>query len=380
MFNRLDKNFLKVWDRDIYKDILHLSIFFLFIGCFFSFTASPVVATRIGLNNYNFMLKHCFFALFSCFIIFFVSFFNEKQVINYSVVCFIILFMLLIAVYFFGNINKGAKRWIYINGFSLQPSEILKPFFVVITSFLFAKSKKKEYYYIYAIFIFIMVFVFLIKQPDLGLAILITATFLAEIFLTNINLKYFTISITIFLLSSIIIFYLLFPHFAHRINVFINSAFYDNNKSFQITKSLNAFNNGEFFGKGILEGSIKNNIPDAHTDFIFSVIAEEMGAITCIFILSLYVFFTLKVILITFETESNFKYLSVMGLSFMFLFQALINIGVSINLLPTKGMTLPLISYGGSSMLGTAVSIGFILALTKKSYGNIQKNIILLER
>ncbi|GMO56498.1 MAG: putative lipid II flippase FtsW [Rickettsiales bacterium] len=380
MFNRLDKNFLKVWDRDTNKDILYLSIFFLFIGCFFSFTASPVVATRIGLNNYNFMLKHCFFALFSIFIIFFISFFNEKQVINYSVICFIVLFMLLIAVYFFGNINKGAKRWIYINGFSLQPSEILKPFFVVITSFLFAKGKKKEHYYIYAIFIFVMVFIFLIKQPDLGLAILITATFATEIFLTNINLKYFIMSISIFLMFSFIFFTLLFSHFAHRINVFISSAFYDNNKSFQITKSLNAFNNGGFYGKGIMEGSIKNNIPDAHTDFIFSVIGEEMGASTCIFILGLYVFFTLKVILITFETENNFKYLSVMGLNFMFFFQALINIGVSINLLPTKGMTLPLISYGGSSMLGTAVSIGFILALTKRSYGNIQKNIILLEK
>ncbi|MDR3290353.1 MAG: FtsW/RodA/SpoVE family cell cycle protein [Rickettsiales bacterium] len=378
IFDRANVKFFKKWWNNIDKRILYLSMIFLVFGCLFAFIASPVVATRIGIKYNTFIVKHCIFAIISVIIIFSLSFLNDEQIKKISIISFIVLLMLLISVFFVGVSNKGSKRWIHIASFSIQPSEILKPFFVVVISHLIAEFKKPYNYY-FAAGVLFLIGMLLIKQPDLGLTILLIVIFIIEIFLTNINLKYFSITIGGFVIILLPTLYFLFPHFHYRVDKYFESAFYENNKSYQVEKSLNAYVNGGFAGKGILNGEVKNSIPDSHTDFIFSVIGEEMGGVFCIFIIIFYAYFSIISLVDIKNTDNNFKYLSVCGLSLMFILQSFINIGVSLNLLPTKGITLPLISYGGSSMIGTAISIGFIIALTKEKFGNIRNENTLYE-
>jgi cell division protein FtsW len=174
--------------------------------------------------------------------------------------------------------------------------------------------------------------------------------------------------------------YILYPHFNYRINQYFSILFKDNVKNtFQVENSLNAFANGGLTGKGLWGGGIKNNIPDGHTDFIFSVIGEELGCLFCIFLLGIYFYITLKFITKTINSKDNFKNISIISLSVQFLLQALINICSTLALIPTKGMTLPLISYGGSSMMGTAFTLGFLLALSRKEYGEIINENVIIE-
>ena len=288
--------------------------------------------------------------------------------------------LLLIIVLLFGTKNKGATRWIYIAGFSLQPSEIIKPFFAVLTSYVFVYFKKENNFNIFfAGLIYSFLALLLVLQPDIGMLILISVIFATQLFLVVKSLKYFFwlggIAIT-----SLISFYFLFEHFHNRINTFLGGLFLNGEKSYQTQKSLSAFANGGILGKGPFEGSIKNYIPDAHTDFIFSVVGEEFGAVICFLIIFLYFYVAIHFILkVIDDSENKYKYLSTISLSFLFLFQALINMGVTLNLLPTKGMTLPLISYGGSSMIGASITIGLLLAFTKKSYHVLSDRKILEE-
>lgn len=381
MFNRLKINFLYRWWQSIDRTVLFLAILTLLLGNIFTAIASPVVASRIGINTNIFIIKNLIFSFLAFGIIIVVSALNEKKIISISWISFSVLIFLMIIVLIFGSTNKGAKRWIYIFGFSLQPSEIIKPFFIVLTSFILTKFKKIEnLHIILALMLYIIVSFLLIMQPDIGMLILISVIFFSELFLIMVQLKYFG-GLASGVITGMVMLYLLFPHFHNRINIFFNSLFLGGEKSYQVQKSLSAFSNGGLLGKGPLEGSIKNYIPDAHTDFIFSVIGEEFGAIVCIFIIFIFFYIAIRMMLKTIDDSDDFRYVAITCLSLQFLLQAVINIGVTLNLLPTKGMTLPLISYGGSSMIGTSITIGFLLALSKKTYGNLNTNIrYLLEK
>jgi cell division protein FtsW len=276
----------------------------------------------------------------------------------------------MLIVLIFGTQNKGAKRWIYVFEFSLQPSEIIKPFFIIVTSFIVTEFKKEKHLHLKILLsLYSILALLLILQPDLGMLILITIIFFIELFLTMINLKFFLLLGMVGIIVCFLL-YFIFPHFSSRIDTFINSVFFDGEKGYQVKKSISAFSGGGLLGKGPLEGSIKNLIPDAHTDFIFSVIGEEFGGIICILIISLFFYISVRMILKTVNMKDNFKYIAISILSLQFLLQSIINIAVTLNLLPAKGMTLPFISYGGSSMIGTSIGIGFLLALSKKTYGN----------
>lgn len=380
MFDRLKINSLYKWWLSIDKTVLFLIILLMVMGNIFTTIASPIVASRIGAISNRFIVRNAIFSILGVMIIVASSALNEKQIKLGSILGYFAMILLMVAVLVFGSVNKGAKRWIYIFGFSLQPSEIIKPFFVIFTSYILTEFKKDEnQHIIMALILYVFLSFLLVLQPDIGMLILISMVFFLELYLIMVPIKYFAILGAI-LSVGLIILYLLFPHFHDRINIFYRGMFMGGAKSYQVQKSLSAFANGGMLGKGPLEGSIKNSIPDAHTDFIFPVIGEEFGAVVCIFIIFVYFYIAIRNILKTIDGINNFRYLSITSLSFLFLLQSVINIGVTLNLLPTKGMTLPLISYGGSSMFGISITLGFILALSKRMYGDFGKTKYLLER
>ena len=375
MFNRLNINFFNKWWISIDKVILFLIVITLFLGNIFTALASPIVASRIGANPYIFIIKNLIFSLIGLFIILFCSTLNEERIINISYICFIILFLLLIVVLFVASENKGAKRWIRLFGFSLQPSEIIKPFFIIIISHILSRFKRIDNSHIYlSLIVYFILIILLAFQPDIGMLILISSVFFSALFLIGVKLKYF-VWLALASLFTLTALYFIFPHFHDRIYTYISSVFLGGEKSYQVAKSLSAFASGGLLGKGPFEGAIKNHIPDAHTDFIFSVIGEEFGAIVCILVLIIFFFISFRFMLKSVPEFDLFRYLAINCLSLVFLFQSIINIGVSINLLPTKGMTLPLISYGGSSMIGISITLGFLLALTKNDYGRYNYNL-----
>lgn len=378
--DRTKINFIQKWWLSIDRTMLALIFILMVLGNIFVILASPVVANRIGIATNTFLVKNIIFSAVGFGIIIFLSALNKEQIKILVPACFVFLELLLIIVLLFGTKNKGATRWIYIAGFSLQPSEIIKPFFAVLTSYVFVYFKKENNFNIFfASLIYSLLALLLVLQPDIGMLILISVIFATQLFLVVKSLKYFFwlggVAIT-----SLISFYFLFEHFHNRINTFLGGLFLNGEKSYQTQKSLSAFANGGILGKGPFEGSIKNYIPDAHTDFIFSVVGEEFGAVICFLIIFLYFYVAIHFILkVIDDSENKYKYLSTISLSFLFLFQALINMGVTLNLLPTKGMTLPLISYGGSSMIGASITIGLLLAFTKKSYHVLSDRKILEE-
>lgn len=375
MFNRLNINFFNKWWISIDKVILFLIVITLFLGNIFTALASPIVASRIGANPYIFIIKNLAFSLIGLCIILFCSALDEKKIIDISYICFIILFLLLIVVLFVASENKGAKRWIRLFGFSLQPSEIIKPFFIIIISHILSRFKRIDNSHIYlSLIVYFILIILLAFQPDIGMLILISSVFFSALFLIGVKLKYF-VWLALASLFTLTALYFIFPHFHDRIYTYISSVFLGGEKSYQVAKSLSAFASGGLLGKGPFEGAIKNHIPDAHTDFIFSVIGEEFGAIVCILVLMIFFFISFRFMLKSVPEFDLFRYVAINGLSLIFLFQSIINIGVSINLLPTKGMTLPLISYGGSSMIGISITLGFLLALTKNDYGRYNYNL-----
>jgi len=375
MFDRSRVNVLYRWWKSIDRTVLFLAVLTLLLGNIFTAIASPIVASRIGAATDIFIIKNLIFSVIGLFIIVSVSTLNTKKIVQISFAAFSVLIILMMLVLVFGTTNKGARRWMYIAGFSLQPSEIIKPFFIVLTSFILTNFKRTENLHILlALTLYIILSLLLVLQPDIGMLILISIIFFSELFLIMVQFKYF-IGLGSGVIIAMLILYLLFPHFHDRINTFFGSLFFGGEKSYQVQKSLLAFSNGGLLGKGPLEGSIKNYIPDAHTDFIFSVIGEEFGAIVCIFVIFIFFYIAIRMMLKTTSDDNNFKYVAINCLSLQFLLQAVINIGVTLNLLPTKGMTLPLISYGGSSMIGTATTIGFLLALSKKTYGDVSHNV-----
>lgn len=368
MLNRTRVNTLYRWWHSIDKVVLSLVLFMLFLSNIFVVVASPIVARRIGSNPNIFIIKNIIFSVIGVGILVFFSLFSEKKIITISFYGFFLFLFLIILTILFSTQYKGSKRWLYIFGFSLQPTEIIKPFFIVMISYILTNLKSKDnLHIIISLILYIVLSFLLLLQPDIGMLILISGIFIVALFLIGIEIKYF-LGLGLLSIFLGITLYIVFPHFNKRINTYVNSVFFGGEKSYQIQKSLSAFTYGGLLGKGPFEGSIKNYIPDAHTDFIFSVIGEEFGSIVCIFIIGLYFYIAIRLISKVIYLEDNFKYVAITCLSLQILSQAIINISVTLNLIPTKGMTLPLISYGGSSMIGTCITFGFLISLTEKQY------------
>jgi cell division protein FtsW len=270
---------------------------------------------------------------------------------------------MLVLVKFYGFEVKGATRWINIGGFSYQPSEFMKPFFAVVTGWILSLHYYEEFPSFKVCFmLFISVAALLIIQPDFGMLVMVSAVFGIQLFVAGLPIIWLFIAIFASVFGSIGA-YLLLPHVASRINRFLDPV---NSENYQVTRSLEAFESGGLYGKGPGEGSVKQFLPDSHTDFIFAVAGEEFGAIICLMIIITFAYIVIRILINLLHEDDKFIQIAAIGIISQFGLQAVINMGVSLNLLPTKGMTLPFISYGGSSTLAISIGMGMLLGLTKR--------------
>ena len=271
---------------------------------------------------------------------------------------------LLVLTLLVGPEIKGARRWLPVMSFSLQPSEIAKPAFAVVTAWMFAEHRlRPEFpgYRIGAALLMLMIGL-LVLQPDLGMTVVVSTVWFTQLFAAGLPMI-FVILLGILGIGGLVGAYFLLPHVASRIDRFLDPAAGD---SYQINRSLEAFANGGIFGRGPGEGVIKTMLPDAHADFIFSVAGEEFGLIACLLLVALFAFVVIRGLGRLLQDQNFFVMLAGTGLVVMFGVQALVNMGSSLHLLPTKGMTLPFISYGGSSLIGLAFAMGMVLGLTRR--------------
>tara|TARA_B100000579_G_C22786220_1_gene832009 strand:- start:276 stop:1385 length:1110 start_codon:yes stop_codon:yes gene_type:complete len=357
-----------IWWKNIDKYLLFLILGLFFLGLFFSLVSTSLIASdKLNTNSYYFFLKHLFYIFLALSVLIFFSFLNQKVLFKISFILFLITFIALFLVPFIGIEVKGSKRWLdllFLPRF--QPVEILKPFFIITISLLLTLKNKKLYlkYFLTTIILF-PILLLLLYQPDLGQTLLITMVWLALVFVSGINIFLFFV---FFLAAGFIASYLVFfiPKFEYikiRLLSFLDLS---SGKNYQAEKASDAIINGGFFGKGIGEGTLNSRVPEAHTDYIVSVISEEFGAIIVIGILLIYLIFSYKVIQkINLLSDETTKLILIGSISIILL-QTFVHIGVNIRLLPTTGMTLPFLSYGGSSIISTALISGIILNLTKR--------------
>jgi len=358
------------WWKNIDKSILLLIILLFSLGLFFSLVSTSLIASdKLDTNSYYFFFKHLFYIGIAIFFVIFFSSINQANLFRTSIVLFIICFIFLILVPIIGIEVRGSKRWLefpFLPRF--QPIELLKPFIIIMVASVLSTEKGKNIYYKYFLsFIVIVPIMFLlITQPDIGQTFLIFLTWLSLIFISGISLVVFFIffGIILSLLLYLIFFIPKFEYIKDRIESFFNPV--SGTHNFQSDKASEAIINGGFFGKGIGEGVLKNRVPEAHTDYIVAVISEEFGAIIIIVLMMIFLFFIYQVFKKLYFEKSNKVRLILVGSITLILLQALIHIGVNIRLFPTTGMTLPFLSYGGSSIVSTAILCGIILNLTKR--------------
>ena len=351
--------FINDWWSSIDQKIV-LAVFALsLIGILLVTTSSPAIAVRIGVKPSYFIIRQFIYIGITTIIIFALSLFDPKSIKRFAIIGFLLSIVLLVLVKFYGYEVKGAKRWIRIAGCSIQPSEILKPFLWVVLGWILSLRQQNLPSFTISLLLYTIVILLLIIQPDFGTCLLISATVGIQVFIAGIPI--ICVVIAVFLSSiGIIASYLWLPHVNQRINAFLDSG-----ENYQALKSLQAFNTGGLYGKGLGEGSIKQALPDSHTDFIFAVAGEELGGITCLIIALIFAFIVIRGLLKLINESDQYKLLSVTGILSQIGLQSIINMGVALDLFPTKGMTLPFVSYGGSSLISISIGIGMLLAFTR---------------
>jgi len=358
--------------RTIDKNIFFCFIALFILGLFFSFSStSSLAGERLDKNYYFFFSKHLIFVIISLFLMFFISFIDVKFIKKTSVLFFILFLILLILVPVIGVEVKGAKRWLDLYFFRLQPIELIKPFFILISSLIITSKefKTRNSAYFFNFLILLTIILLLANQPDIGQSVLIVTTWLAIVFVSGINIIYIISLFGISLISISSLLILLpekFGYITNRLISFIDPAKVD---SSQAEKALQAIKVGGIKGQGMGEGVLKENVPEAHTDYIIAVIAEEFGSIISILIICIFLYLAFRIIKSSLIKKEKFLKISLCCLSSILIFQTFIHIGVNTSLLPTTGMTLPFLSYGGSSLIGSAILAGIILNFTKHRLG-----------
>jgi len=357
------------WWKNIDKSIFFLIMLLFCLGLFFSLVSTSLIASdKLNTNSYYFFFKHFFYIGIGFFFIIFFSSINRDNLFEISIILFFVCFIFLTLVPIIGVEVKGSKRWLEFFFFPrFQPIELLKPFIIIIIASILSSEKNNNLYYKYFLsFIVITPIIFLlITQPDIGQTFLVFLTWLSLIFISGINLVFFFLffGLMLIFLLYLIFFVTKFGYILIRLKSFLDPS---SGNNYQSEKASEAIINGGFFGKGIGEGILKNRVPEAHTDYIVSVISEEFGAVIIIVLMIIFLFFIYQVFKKLYFEKNNKVKLILVGSISIILFQALIHIGVNIRLFPTTGMTLPFLSYGGSSILGTAILSGIILNLTKR--------------
>ena len=314
-------------------------------------------------ENFYYINRHSIFFIISIFLLVFFSQLGDKNIRRVSLVSFFMLIFMLLLVFLLDFEIKGAKRWLKIFSFSIQPSEIIKPFFIILTAWCIAQTINSKKYYIILLFVFFAILLsFIILQPDLGMTILIATTFFCQLFVAGLPLLLVFVALG-FLITMTISSYYLFDHVKKRISSFLDSGA----DTYQIDLSIKTFQSGGILGKGPGQGILKESIPDASSDFIFAVAGEELGFVFCLIIILIILSIIIRTLIYVLKIQDPYKMIAISGLICSFGLQSLINIFSSIGLIPTKGMTLPFVSYGGSSMISISVLFGFLLSLTNKN-------------
>ena len=354
--------------RNIDKNIFFGFLLLFFLGIFFSFSStSSLAGERLNKAYYFFFSKHLIFTVLALSIMLIISALETSVLRKIVVPFFIFSFLLLILVPIIGVEVKGAKRWLDLYLFRLQPIELLKPFFILVTVKILTleKLKNSQIKYLFSFLLLASVIILLIDQPDLGQSILLIGSWVAIVFVSGVSLLYIFSFFIIFIISLSGLLFLMPEKFGYIINRLVT--FLDPNKgdSFQSSTALNAIKQGGLKGQGMGEGILKDSVPEAHTDYIIAIISEEYGSIISILIVTIFLYIAFRIIKNSILKNDEFLKLSLCGLSSLLIFQTFIHIGVNTSLLPTTGMTLPFLSYGGSSLIGSAVLAGIILNYTK---------------
>ena len=365
-FSRADLSVIGRWWWTIDRWTLVALLLLVATGAVLTMAASPSAAERIGLDPFHFVRNQFVFLAPAIIGMLIVSMLTPLGVRRLAVVGLTLTLILMVITLFAGLEAKGASRWLSFGGFTIQPSEFLKPCFAVVVAWMFSAQKSEPKFpgKTVASILFISVAGLLILQPDFGMTITVTAVWFIQFFLAGLPMFWVAVGL-IGGLGLIVAAYTALPHVADRIDRFTNPAAGD---QYQVNTSLRAFENGGLFGLGPGEGLVKEDLPDSHTDFIFAVAGEEFGALACLLVVALFAFIVLRGFSRVLRDANLFILLAVAGLLTQFGLQALINMGVAVRLLPAKGMTLPFVSYGGSSLIATAIGMGMVLALTRTNH------------
>ena len=363
--------FINYW-RNIDKKIFISFIILFLLGLFFSFSStSSLAGERLNKDYYFFFSKHLIFTITALIVMIFISIIETSTLKKIIMPLFIVSFIFLALVPFFGIEVKGAKRWLDFYFFRLQPIEVLKPFFILITVkvLTFEKLKNSQIKYFLSFLLLSSIIILLIDQPDLGQSILLIGSWTAIVFISGVNLFYLVGFFSIFLISIISILFLFPEKFGYIINRLVSFVDPSKGDKFQSSSALDAIKLGGLKGQGMGEGILKDSVPEAHTDYIIAIISEEYGSIISIMIILIFLYISFRIIKNCFNQEDKLIKLSLCGLSTLLIFQTFIHVGVNTNLIPTTGMTLPFLSYGGSSLIGSSILAGIILNYTKnKAY------------
>ncbi len=361
---RTDRSIIGHWWWTVDRLFILTVFILMFIGVILIMASSPAVADRIGFDSFHFVRRQLFFILPSIFIMLSVSLLPPLWIRRIGVASFCLFLILFILTLIIGYETKGAQRWLQFGSFLLQPSEFIKPTLVIFTAWMLSEKMSDRTFpgYTITIGVSLLILTILFLQPDIGMAMVISAVMFVQMFIAGLSI-YFVILFSIFGMVIAFFSYLFFPHVASRVDRFLDPKSGD---SYQVDTALNAFDNGGLLGTGPGEGVVKEILPDAHADFIFAVAGEEFGIILVLIIIILFAFLVLRGFSKILNETNSFIFLTTSGILTQIGLQAVINMGVNMRLLPAKGMTLPFISYGGSSLLALSFGIGVVIALTRR--------------
>ncbi len=369
-FARTDRSPIAQWWWTVDRWTLVALLALIGFGSLLVMAASPAVAERIGADSLHFVKRYFAVLPLAVATMVLVSLQTPRTVRRIAVVAFVVSLALLAYTVMGGAEIKGARRWINLPGFSLQPSEFVKPTFAVVAAWLFAQQRSSERFPGDAISIalYLLVVGLVAKQPDLGMAVVLSAVWFTQFFLVGLRLYWVAACLGLGL-AGLTSAYFAFPHVASRIDRFLDPSTGD---GYQVGRSMEAFTNGGLWGRGPGEGTVKEYLPDAHADFVFAVAGEELGLVACLAIVALFAFVVLRGFTRVLQENNLFVVLAATGLFVQFGLQAVINMASTLHLMPTKGMTLPFISYGGSSLLALGLGMGMALALTRRRFAGVE--------
>jgi cell division protein FtsW len=367
-FARSDRSPIGVWWWTMDRWLLGAVAVLLLLGVLMSFAASPAAAARMNVGDpFHFALRQCVFAVAGAAILVGASLLDDRGVRRVAFVVYIAAILVMAALPFIGHSAKGATRWLDFGGFSLQPSEFMKPALIVLVAWMFAEGQKGQgvpgvtiAFLLYGISVAL-----LLIQPDVGQTILITMAFGAAFWMAGVPISW-VMGLGVSAVAGLASTYFLFPHVASRVDRFMNP---DAADTHQVDRAAEAIAAGGLIGRGPGEGVMKRHVPDLHTDFIYSVAAEEYGLVFSLALIGLFGFLVVRGLYRALKLSDPFQQVAAAGLFVLVGEQVLINVAVNLNLIPTKGMTLPFISYGGSSMLAICLTLGLALALTRRRPG-----------